>query len=120
MVAKKRKAAAPRKRAAGAVKKKRRVNTLNRSVKKPMQAAGTAIGAMIPYAGAIVESIKSKSVGPASAALMNKDNAITAGKNAVIGFVAGTVAGTVADKAGLKRPINKIRRTIRGFTGGLI
>lgn len=120
MVVKKKKASAPRKRAAGAAKKKRRVNTLNKSVKRPMQAAGTAIGAFIPYAGAVVESIKSRSIGPASAALMNKDNAINAGKNAIIGYVAGTVAGTVANKAGLKRPINKLRRTIRGFTGGLI
>ena len=120
MVAKKKKASAPRRRAAGAVKKKRRVSTLNRSVKKPMQAAGVAVGAMIPYAGAIVESVKSRSVAPASAALMNKENAIEAGKNAIIGYVAGTVAGTVADKAGLKKPINKIRRTIRGFTGGVL
>lgn len=120
MVAKKKKAAAPRRRAAGAVKKKRRVNTLNRSVKKPMQAAGVAIGAMIPYVGGMVEAIKSKSIAPASAALMSKDNAVQAAKNAAVGFLAGTAAGVVADKAGLKRPINKIRKTLRSFTGGIL
>lgn len=120
MVAKKRKAAAPRRRAARAVKKKRRVNTLNRSVKKPMQAAGTAIGAMIPYAGSVVEAVKSKSVAPVSSAVMSKDNAIRAAKGAAVGFLAGTAAGIVADKAGLKRPINKLKRSLKSFTGGIL
>lgn len=110
-----RRSAAPRAR-----KYKRRTNTLNRSVKKPMQAAGVAVGVMIPYAGAIVDSVKARKLAPLSGAVMSKDNAVQAAKNAAVGFIAGTVAGTVADKAGLKKPINKIRRTIKSFTGGLL
>ena len=122
MAAKKRKAAAaPRRRAYGGKKTKRRVNTLNKSVKKPMQAAGVAVGGiLIPYGAAMVEAVKSKSIAPASAAIMSKDNAIKAAKGAAVGFIAGTVAGTVADKAGLKRPINKFKRTLKGLTGGLL
>ena len=115
------KAAAPRRSYAGGKKKKRRVNTLNKSVKKPMRAAGVAIGGvLIPYGGAMIEAVKQKSVAPASAAIMSKDNAIKAVKGAAVGFIAGTVAGTVADKAGLKKPINKLKRTLKGLTGGLI
>lgn len=121
MVAKKTKArSAPRRAATGAKKKTRRVNTLNRSVKKPMRAAGVAIGAMIPYAGAVVDSVKTKSISPMSSAVMNKDNAIKAAKGAAVGFLAGTAVGIVADKAGLKKPINKIKRSLKGLTGGLI
>lgn len=114
------KKAAPRRAAYRASKPRRRRNTLNRSVKKPFQAAGVAIGAMIPYFGAIVQTVKTRSLAPASSALMSKDNAVQAAKNAAVGFIAGTAAGVVADKAGLKRPINKIRRTLKSFTGGLI
>ena len=115
------KASAPRRSYAGGKKKKRRVNTLNKSVKKPMQAAGVAVGGiLIPYGAAMVEAVKSKSIAPASAAIMSKDNAIKAAKGAAVGFIAGTVAGTVADKAGLKRPINKMKRALKGLTGGLL
>lgn len=111
--------AAPR-RAYGGFKKKRRTNTLNKSVKKPMQATGVAIGAMIPYAGAVVEAVKSKSIGPVSSAVMSKDNAIKAAKGAAVGFLAGTAAGIVADKAGLKKPINKLKRSLKSITGGIL
>lgn len=121
MVAKKKTASRPRARAAtGAKKTKRRVSTLNRSVKKPMRAAGVAIGAMLPYAGSIVDSVKSKSIAPMSSAVMNKDNAVKAAKNAAVGFIAGTVAGMVIDKAGLKKPINKVFKSVKGLTGGIL
>ena len=120
-VTKKNKTSKPRASTGGKAKKtKRRVSTLNRSVKKPMRAAGVAIGAMIPYAGAVVDSVKSKSIAPVSSAVMNKDNAVQAAKNAAVGFIAGTVAGVVADKAGLKKPVNKIFRTVRSLTGGIL
>lgn len=99
---------------------KRRGSTLNRDTRKPLRAAGVAIGAMIPYAGAVVDSVKSKSIAPISSAVMNKDNAVQAAKNAAVGFIAGTVAGTVANKAGLKKPINKVFKTIKGLTGGIL
>lgn len=105
--------------ASGGKKTKRKVNTLNRSVKKPMRAAGVAIGAMIPYAGAVVDSVKSKSIAPMSSAIMSKDNAVKAAKGAAVGFLAGTAVGIVADKAGLKKPINKLKRSLKGLTGGI-
>ena len=106
-------AAAPR-RAYYGPRKKRRTSTLNRSVKKPMQAAGVLIGAVaIPYGAAIVDSVKSLSVKPAAAAIMNKDNAIQAVKYGAVGIAAGTAAGIVADKTGLKRPVNKALRLVR-------
>ena len=61
--------AAPRRAYGFAKKKGRRTNTLNKSVKKSMQAAGVAIGAMIPYAGSVVEAVKSKSISPVSSAV---------------------------------------------------
>ena len=115
-----RRAAAPRRAYAGK-KKARRKNTLNKSVKKHMQALGVTIGGVIiPYAGAMVDSVKTKSLNPIAAKVMDKNTAIQAAKGAAVGFIAGTVAGTVADKAGLKKPINKIKRTLKGLTGGLL
>lgn len=111
---------APRKAAPAAKKKGRKVSTLNRSVKKPARAIGVAVGAMIPYAGAVVDSVKSKSIAPMSSAVMNKDNAIRAAKGAAVGFIAGTIAGTVVDKAGLKKPVNKILKSVKGLTGGIL
>ena len=106
--------AAPR-RAYYAPKKKRRTSTLNRSTKKPMQAAGVLIGGVaIPYGDAIVQSVKGLSAKPIAAALMNKENAIKAAKAGAVGYVAGTAVGIVTDKTGLKRPVNKVLRTIRG------
>lgn len=101
-------------------KKKRRASTLNKSTKKPMQALGTTIGVLSVYGAPIVQSVTSKSVAPISSALMNKDVLIQAGKNAIIGAVVGTGAGVVVDKFGLKKPVNRVIKTIRSFTGGLI
>jgi hypothetical protein len=112
--------AAPRRAAPAAKKKGRRVSTLNRSVKKPARAIGVAVGAMIPYAGSIVDSVKSKSIAPMSSAIMSKDNAVKAAKGAAVGFIAGTVAGMVVDKAGLKKPVNKILKSVKGLTGGIL
>lgn len=95
-------------------KKKRRTSTLNRSVKKPMQAAGVLIGGVaIPYGPAIVESVKGLSVAPIKAAVMNKDNAMQAAKYGAMGLVAGTAVGVIADKTGLKKPVNKALRLAR-------
>lgn len=85
-----------------------------------MQAAGVFVGAMIPYGGSIVEAVKSKSISPVSSAIMSKDNAVQAAKNAAVGFLAGTAIGVVADKTGLKKPINRMKRTLKGLTGGLL
>ena len=101
-------------------KKARRKNTLNRSTKKPMQALGVAVGLASVYGASILASVKDKSVKPISGAIMDKDTAIKAGKNALIGAVAGTAVGVGVDKFGLKKPVNKALRTVRGFTGGLI
>ena len=107
--------AAPR-RAYYAPKKKRRTSTLNRSTKKPMQAAGVLIGGVaIPYGDAIVQSVKGLSAKPIAAALMNKENAIKAAKAGAVGYIAGPAVGVVTDKTGLKRPVNKVLRTVRGL-----
>ena len=107
--------AAPR-RAYYAPKKKRRTSTLNRSTKKPMQAAGVLIGGVaIPYGDAIVQSVKGLSAKPIAAALMNKENAIKAAKAGAVGYIAGTAVGVVTDKTGLKRPVNKAFRLVRGL-----
>lgn len=103
-----------------AKKGKKKGSTLNRSTVKPLRAAGVAIGAMIPYTGAIVDAVKSKSIAPVSSAVMNKENAVKAAKNAAVGFIAGTVAGTVINKAGLKKPVNKMLKTVKGLTGGIL
>lgn len=117
----KKKPAKSRARAASAGKKtKRRASPLNKSTKRPIRAAGVAIGAMIPYAGAIVDSVKTKSISSMSSAIMSKDNAVKAAKGAAVGFIAGTVAGTVIDKAGLKKPVNKVLKTVKGLTGGIL
>ena len=121
MAAKKTKKAAATARSYAPKKKTNRAKPLNKSTKKPLQALGVVVGGiLIPYGAAMVEAVKSKSIASASAAIMSKDNAIKAAKGAAVGFIAGTVAGTVADKAGLKRPINKLKRTLKGLTGGLL
>ena len=107
-------------RSAPAKKKGRRKNTLNKSTKKPMQAAGVAVGLLSVYGAPIAQAISTKSIKPISGAIMDKDTAIKAGKNAVIGAVAGTAVGIGVDKFGLKKPVNRVLRTVRGFTGGLI
>lgn len=101
-------------------KKGKKKNTLNRSTKKPMQAAGVAVGLLSVYGAPIVQSVTTKSVKPISGAIMDKDTAIKAGKNALIGAVAGTAVGIGVDKFGLKKPVNRVLRTVRSFTGGLI
>lgn len=110
---------APR-RAYGPKKKGRRKNTLNKSTKKPMQAVGVAVGLASVYGAPIVQSVAQKSIKPIAGAVMDKEVAIRAGKNALIGAVAGTAAGVVVDKFGLKKPVNRILRTVRGFTGGIL
>ena len=106
---------APAKRKGG-----RRKNTLNKSTKKPMQAAGVAVGLLSVYGAPIAQSISTKSIKPISGAIMDKNTAIKAGKNALIGAVAGTAVGVGVDKFGLKKPVNRILRAARKFTGGLI
>jgi hypothetical protein len=110
---------APR-RAYGPKKRGRRKNTLNKSTKKPMQAVGVAVGLASVYGAPIAQSVAQKSIKPISGAIMNKDTAIRAGKNALIGAVAGTAVGIGVDKFGLKKPVNRVLRTVRKFTGGLI
>lgn len=120
-MAKKRSKARTAPRRAYAPKRKgKRKNTLNKSVKKPMQALGVAVGLASVYGAPIVASVAQKSVKPIAGAVMDRDTAIRAGKNALIGAVAGTAAGVVVDRFGLKKPVNRILRTVRGFTGGLI
>ena len=110
----KRRAAAPR--AYYPRRKKSRRSTLNRSTKKPMQAIGVLVGAVaIPYGDAIVQSVKTLSVKPAAAAIMNKDKAIEAAKYGAVGYLAGTAVGVVTDKTGLKRPVNKALRFVKGL-----
>ena len=100
----------------GPRKKKRRTSTLNRSTKKPMQAAGVLIGAVaIPYGDAIMQSVKTLSAKPALSAIMQKDKAIEAAKGGAVGYLAGTAVGVVTDKTGLKRPVNKVLRFARGL-----
>ena len=110
-----RRAAPRRSYAAPRRKGKRRTNTLNRSVKKPMQALGVGVGLASVYGPAIWQSVKTMNVGPASQAIMNKQNGIQAAKNVAVGYIAGTAAGVVADKSGLKRIVNKGLRFTRGL-----
>ena len=120
MVKKRSKARTAPRRAYSPKKKGRRKNTLNRSVKKPMKALGVAVGLASVYGAPIVQSVAQKSGKPIVGAVMDKDTAIKAGKNALIGAVAGTAAGVVVDRFGLKKPVNRILRTVRGFTGGIL
>lgn len=101
-------------------KKGKRKSTLNRSTKKPMQAAGVAVGLLSVYGAPIAQSVTTKSIKPISGAIMDKTTAIKAGKNALIGAVAGTAVGVGIDKFGLKKPVNRMLKTVRSFTGGLI
>lgn len=100
-------------RAAPKRKGKRRSSTLNRSVKKPMQALGVGIGLAAVYGPSVWQSVKTMNAAPALNTVMNKDAAVAAAKNVAIGYVAGTAAGIVADKSGLKRIVNKGLRTVR-------
>ena len=111
---------APRKAPSAKKKGKKKGSTLNRSVRKPMQALGVTVGLASVYGAPIVQSVTTKSIKPISGAIMDKNTAIKAGKNALIGAVAGTAAGVVVDKFGLKKPVNRVLRTVRKFTGGLI
>lgn len=95
--------------------KKRRSSTLNRSVKKPMQALGVGVGLAAVYGPAAWQSIKTMNAQPILSTVMNKDAAVAAAKNVAVGYVAGTAAGIVADKSGLKRIVNKGIRTVRGI-----
>ena len=95
-------------------KKKRRTSTLNRSVKKPMQALGVTIGLATVYGPSVVQSVKSMSATPVLNQVMNLDAGKQAVKNVAVGYIAGTGAGIIADKTGLKRIANKGLRLVRG------
>ena len=95
--------------------KKRRASTLNRSVKKPMQALGVGIGLASVYGPSVVQSVKTMNATPMLNTIMNKNAAIQAGKNVAVGYIGGTVAGIVADKSGLKRIVNKGIKFTRGI-----
>ena len=95
-------------------RKGRRTNTLNRSVKKPMQALGVGIGLAAVYGPAVVQSVKTMNAQPVLQTVMNKDAAVAAAKNVAVGYIAGTAAGIVADRSGLKRIVNKGRRLVKG------
>lgn len=94
--------------------KKRRTSTLNRSTVKPMKSAGALIGAGLVYGPFAVASIKAKSITPMVAGLTNKDVAVSALKHVAVGYIGGAIAGKVIDTAGLKRPVNKLFRTVKG------
>ena len=109
-------AAAPRRSYYAPRRKARRKNTLNRSTKKPMQAVGVLVGGVaIPYGDAIKQSVLGFNAAPMAQAIMSKDNAIKAAKGAAVGYIAGTAVGIVTDKTGLKRPVNKALRFVRGI-----
>lgn len=110
-----RRAAPRRSYAAPRRKGKRRTNTLNRSVKKPMQALGVGVGLAAVYGPSIWQSVKSMNANPALQTIMNKNAGIQAAKNVAVGYLAGTAAGIVADKSGLKKPVNKVLRFTRGI-----
>lgn len=120
-MAKKRRSSTARRSYYAAPKKKtkRRANTLNRSVKKPMQAAAVGLTLASLYGPAVVESVKTMKVAPIQNAVIgtftNTDTALQVGKQVAVAYVGGTVAGIVADKTGLKRIVNKGLRTVRGL-----
>lgn len=93
----------------------RRRSTLNKSVVKPMQATGVIAGLALVYGGSAISAIQSRSLKPLQTAVTNKEMAINAVKNVAIGYVGGTVAGKVADRVGLKKPINKVKKTVKGL-----
>lgn len=94
---------------------KRRTSTVNRSVKKPMQALGVGVGLAAVYGPALIQSVKTMKTAPIASQIMNKDAGIQAAKNVAVGYLAGTAAGIVADKTGIKKPVNKVLRTVRGL-----
>lgn len=106
-------------RSAPARKGKRRGSTLNRSVKKPMQAAAVGLTLATLYGPAVMESVKQKKIAPVQNAVMNTftntNTAIEVGKQVAIAYIGGTVAGKVIDKTGLKKPVNKVIRFARGL-----
>lgn len=95
--------------------KRRRTSKLNRSTVPAMKSAGALVGAGITYAPYIVQSIKGKSVNPIVGAVTDKDVAVAGLKHVAIGYLGGAVAGKVIDTVGLKKPVNKAFRTIRGL-----
>lgn len=95
--------------------KRRRTSKLNRSTVPAMKSAGALVGAGITYAPYIVQSVKGKSVNPIMGAVTDKDVAVAGLKHVAIGYLGGAVAGKVIDTVGLKKPVNKVFRTIRGL-----
>jgi hypothetical protein len=95
--------------------KRRRTSKLNRSTVPAMKSTGALIGAGITYGPYVVQSIKGKSVNPIVGAVTSKDVAISGLKSVAIGYIGGAVAGKVIDAVGLKKPVNKVFRTVRGL-----
>lgn len=95
--------------------KKRRTSTLNRSTVKPMKSAGALVGAGLVYGPYAMASIKAKSVTPMVAAITSKNVAVAAVKSVAVGYIGGALAGKVIDTVGLKKPVNKVFRTVKGL-----
>lgn len=94
-------------------KAKRRKSTLNRSTVPLCKSTGALIGAGITYGPYAMASIKARSVSPMVGALTSKDVAIAGIKHVGIGYLAGAVTGKVIDATGLKRPVNKVFRSVK-------
>ena len=78
-----------------------------------MRAAGAATGAGLVYGPYAIAAVKSRSLQPIVAAVTSKDLAIQAAKNVAVGYIAGSVAGKVIDTAGLKKPVNRMIRSVK-------
>lgn len=94
-------------------KKTRRKSTLNRSTVGPMKSAGALIGAGITYGPSVMASIKGRSLNPIVGAVTDKDVAISGIKRVAVGYIAGGIAGKIVDSVGLKRPVNRMIRTVK-------
>lgn len=95
--------------------KKRRTSALNRSTVKPMKSAGALVGAGLVYGPFAMASVKAKSITPMVSAITNKTVAVTALKYMAYGYIGGALAGKVIDTVGLKKPVNKAFRLVKGL-----
>lgn len=78
-----------------------------------MKSTGALIGAGMVYGPYAINSIKARSVTPMVGALASKDVAMAGIKHVAIGYLGGAVAGKVIDSAGLKKPVNKVIRSVK-------